>query len=353
MRTAHPVLFPGEFCGVCPLTQCAEANTDAACSGGRRNQNTIHPGNWSVLEQRIAWAPTAVGILGDMDVPPLPAYMPRVPREVDPAALETLPTTAVALSLHDFMLLTSRKADAAPLRDHLRLGRRALVVIGADHDRTCDAYWCNWKTVARRLADNPPDLIVGPDLSFYEEDSAAARLVNFNSHTAMYVDLVKLGLPTLVPFGWVYRSDVDRFVAWATEWSVPGAFVDLQRRTPVSAFHAVVRDLAAMADRFPPGFTWLVNGVQRPERMRMLHKVLGDVRFTSAGPWQKARSGHVFAADSLQVQPTGLSVADAFSQSVRAMTAAAQPALQLHSSDPSAATRGYRRGLQPARPAGR
>jgi hypothetical protein len=65
---------------------------------------------------------------------------------------------------------------------------------------------------------------------------------------------VKLGLAALVPFGWVYQSDVSRFVAWAREFDVPGAFLDLQRRTTTSAFDALVADLRTTSRRVPPGW---------------------------------------------------------------------------------------------------
>jgi hypothetical protein len=70
--------------------------------------------------------------------------------------------------------------------------------------------------------------------------------------------------------------------------------------------------------------------------MRVLHDILGDVRFTSAGPWQEARNQRIFVAGSLVKERTTLSVAEAFAQSVVAMTAAAQ-ALR-----PSARTRRHR-----------
>lgn len=324
MRIEQPTLLPAEFCDGCPLEDCVERDTDAACRSGRLQESELHPGNWSVFEQRIAWAPSAVGIRARLALPALPPYVTRVPREVDPSALASLPTTAVAISLRDFMLLTHAHGAGPSLRERLRLGVRKLVVIGADPDRVCDAHWEDWPTVLSRLTNDPPDLVVGPDLSFYQDDPPARLRLNFNSHTVMYTGLVKLGLAALVPFGWVYQSDVSRFVAWAREFDVPGAFLDLQRRTTTSAFDALAADLRTTSRRVPPGFTWLVNGVQRPARMRVLHDILGDVRFTSAGPWQEARNQRIFIVDSLAKERTTLNVTEAFAQSVVAMTAAAQ-----------------------------
>jgi hypothetical protein len=324
MRTAQPTLFPAEFCDGCPLTACDERETDAACRTAASPQNDLHPGNWGVFEQRMLWAPGVAAIPHRVPLPELPAYITRVPREVGAQAVAALPASAVAISLHDFMLLTHAIGDGRSVRERLGLGVRQLVVIGADNDRVCDAHWQNWTEVVRRLFDQAPDLVVGPDLSFYESDNPAMRALAFHSHTAMYATLTKSGLAALVPFGWVYPSDVRRFVAWAKQFDVPGAFLDLQRRTPQAAFDQVISDLRAMRHRFPAGFSWLVNGVQRPKRIQMLRDVLGDVRFTSAGPWHEARNHNTFAPHSLAREPTAMNVSDAFSSSVAAMTTFAQ-----------------------------
>lgn len=320
MRHAQLVLIPPEHCPPCPLVEeCVEKHTDAACTSVAQ-ENAIHPANWSVFEQRFAWAPYPVGTRESVTLPTLPAYFTRVPQLAGNVIAE-VPSGAVCISLRDFMLLTNKGAN---VREVLKVGERTFVVIGADPDRVCDRYWRQWPEVRKRLVAQPPDLVVPPDLAFYQRDLPAVRLLNSNAHSIMYVNLVERGIPCVPPFGWVYPSDVERFFAWADEFKVPGAFLDLQRRTPASSFDGVVEDLRSFRHRIPDGFLWLVNGVQIPERMRVLHKILGNVRFTSAGPWQHARGQRVFLPETLKVEKTTLSATDAFAQSVLAITAAAE-----------------------------
>ena len=56
--------------------------------------------------------------------------------------------------------------------------------------------------------------------------------------------------------------------------------------------------------------------------MRAMREALGDVHFTTAGPWQVARSGRVFDERVSKVK-TALTVSDAFAHNVVTLSEAA------------------------------
>jgi hypothetical protein len=177
--------------------------------------------------------------------------------------------------------------------------------------------------VRARILRHRPDLIVGPDLGFYSSDQPASRTLLFHAHTCMYRDLVAAGVAALPPIGWTLASDLDRFASWAQEFEVPGAFLDLQRRTSSGPFDEVVDDLRRYRHRFPDGFMWLVNGVQSRERWEQLRRVLGNVRFTSSGAWHEARNGYVLDPDLGRLLASGNRLA-AFTESLSRLTRAAE-----------------------------
>lgn len=316
---ASLALFPGPFCAPCPIERCAERDTGAACDDAGIELPIVHPGVPDVFDQWFDLAPRPVACSERIEPPGLPPYVTVLPREARSAARQ-LPSTAVAFTLADYLVLINRAERlGTTVREMIGSGARRLVVIGADPDRVCLRHWYEWPNVREHLQRHAADLVVGPDLGFYERDQPATRMFAFNAHTVMYRDLVARGIPALPPIGWVYPRDVDRFVAWANENKVPGAFLDLQNRRGRS-FDTTVADLASFADRLPPAFLWVIGGVQRAGSWSALQRTLGNARFTSSGPWHYARNNYVVEPGTLRVLPTDLPVDGALAASVEALT---------------------------------
>lgn len=317
----QPTLFEGPFCAPCPLP-CAERNTDAACDHTGPAILDVHPGVPDVFEQWVAWSAKPAAPSRAPELPPLPAYMAIIPREAVPAAVPVT-TGPLVFTLRDFFAVAGRAEHRGiSVRELLGARGRRIVVLGAEPDPFVLRCWQRWPEVRDRLVRHAPDLIIGPDLGFYANDQPASRILSANAHTVMYRDVVERGIAALPPIGWTRMTDIDRFAAWCSEFEVPGAFLDLQRRTAPSAFDAVVDDLRSFRDRFAPGFFWIVNGVQIRERWEVLQAALGTVRFTSSGAWHYARNGYVLDPDHGPI-PSPLARLDAFEQSVLGLSRAA------------------------------
>lgn len=277
------------------------------------------------LEQWLTWADHAYVPSAAARPIVLPRHFPTLPRAVPASAIRALDSETIGFTLNDFGT-HARAAERRSRRFRAYVGadERRVIVLGADPDRAGVLSWRRWPRARALIERHRPDLVVGPDLSFYENDEPATRMTHGFAHTRMYADLVNRGIAALPPFGWVFPSDIDRFVEWVAVARVPGAFLDLQNRTGDSSFVDVVRDLRGFRGRLPDDFIWLIKGVQVVARWRALADVLGTVTFTSSGPWEEARNKKVFEPYTLALYATTDDPEVAFIENVRALAVTAE-----------------------------
>lgn len=308
-----PTLFEGPHCAACPI-DCVDRRTDAACTLLAPDPYSLHPARPSDLDQWHAWS-TSAGPPAVPTIPVLPGFFPRVTRDIAQGGLRDVPTSAVALTIENYLGICSRAERAGTaIREYLGKDTMRIVVVGADRDRTGARYWADWKNVRSRLHRHRPDLVVGPDLGLYGRDQPAMRNVHRQSHQRMYSDLVGDGLDALPVLGWTFWSDIERFATWAREHGVPGAFVDLQNRHG-SSFDEDVEDLRRVRGLFPPDFMWIINGVQVPARWAQLRDAVGRASFTSEKAWHISKSRLVIDP-YLEELTSDLDPLDAFAASV-------------------------------------
>lgn len=322
----EPTLFGAEFCASCPLRDpCEERDSAYACGHAMSVGRTVDVRDMPTLDQWLSWADHPYVPSQSVPAIVLPRYFVTAPRGVPPAAIRALESDTVGFTLNDFGT-HARAAQRAgrSFRAHVGADHRRVVVLGADPDRAGIRSWQRWPRARALIEAHRPDLVVGPDLSFYEEDEPATRITHAFAHTRMYADLVNRGIAALPPFGWVFPSDIDRFAEWVATAHVPGAFLDLQNRTGESSFRMVVNDLRGFQGRLPADFIWLIKGVQVVARWRTLAEVLGIVTFTSSGPWEEARNGKVFEPHTLTLYATDEEPEVAFVENVRALEATAE-----------------------------
>jgi hypothetical protein len=319
-----PSLLPGEFCGPCPLA-CAERDTAASCSHSSAAGRTVDVRNPGLFEQWLNWSDRAFVPKARVEPPDMPPYMPVLTRGVPASAVRALTVGTVAFTWRDFRALAHtaerRRVDVRAL---IGSGERRVVVLGADPDRVCVRSWQEWREVRGLLVRHRPDLVVGPDLGFYELDEPATRIIHHFAHTRMYASLIDDGVAALPPIGWVFPSDIDRFVEWVEAANVRGAFLDLQHRTRDSSFERALNDLRGFRRRLPPDFLWIVKGTQVVARWSALREVLGSVTVTSSGPWQEATNHKVFEPYTLERVATDLEPEIAFVESVGALAITAE-----------------------------
>ncbi|HEV8655020.1 MAG TPA: hypothetical protein VGR85_05855 [Candidatus Limnocylindria bacterium] len=328
MRPApQPTLIPAEFCAECVLRDgCAERDSVYARGRSASVGRTVDLRDPFTLDQWLSWADHAFEPVRAAPTITLPRYFVTAPRGVPASAIRSLTSEVIGFTLGDFGV-HARAAERGRRAFHAHVGtdHRRVIVLGADPDRAGIRAWQRWPRARGLIERHRPDLVVGSDLSFYENDEPATRMTTFFAHTRMYADLVNRGIAAMPPFGWVFPSDIDRFVAWVADARVPGAFLDLQNRTGDASFGEVLRDLRGFRGRLPADFTWIVKGVQVVARWRALTEVLGTVTFTSSGPWEEARNRKVFEPYTLMPYATTDEPEVAFAESVHAfeITAAA------------------------------
>lgn len=326
MRRPGPqlALLPGEFCGPCPLT-CAERDTGDACSQAAAAGRTVDVRDAGLFEQWMSWSDHAYVPSARIEPPALPSYVPVLTRSVPAAAVRMLTVSTIGFTWRDFRALAhSAERRGISFRELIGSGTRRILVLGADPDDVCVRSWQEWHAVRGLLVAHKPDLVVGPDLGLYERDEPATRIIHHFAHTRMYADLIDDGVAALPPVGWVFPSDVDRFVEWVYAADVRGAFLDLQHRSGDRSFEQALEDLRGFRRRLPADFRWIIKGTQVAARWAALRELLGPVTFTSSGAWHEARNQKVFEAHTLARLATQLDPVVAFVESVGALAATAE-----------------------------
>jgi hypothetical protein len=325
MRPApQPALFAGEYCAPCPLP-CVERDTGDACTPGGGARYGVHPANPDVLWQWLDWAPEPASVSIARSLPPLPAHISVMKKEITAAQVRDLPSTAIGFTITEFLGVASRaERRGTSVRALLGASGRRIVVIGADEDGTNVGRWQDWGEARERLVRHAPDLVVPPDLSIYDDEDPAPAIVHFFAHTTMHATLVAEGLCSLPPFGYARVSDIERFAAWACEQRVPGAFLDLQNRKEPKILE-IADDLRQYRHLFPSSFMWLVNGCAQPRLWRELHEALGSTIFSGLGAWEEARIGNRVVAhdDQLILEPTDTPFAARLAANVETLRIAA------------------------------
>ena len=322
----QPALLAAPLCASCLLRDRCPAHASAeACGESVDVGRTVDVRRVATLDQWLDWTDRMCIPSTSAASISLPPYVVTAPRGVPAVAMRALDADAVAFTLSDFAS-HARGAErrGVTFRAHVGADRRRVFVLGADPDRAAVRAWQRWPSVRDRIERHRPDLVVGPDLGFYEDDQPATRIVHAFAHARMYADLVERGIASLPPFGWVFPSDIDRFVEWVAAARVPGAFLDLQNRTGDSSFAGALRDLRGFRGRLPTDFVWLIKGVQVVQRWRALAEVLGVVCFTSSGPWEEARNGRAFEPYTLTLYATDDEPELAFVESVCALSVTAE-----------------------------
>jgi hypothetical protein len=283
-----------------------EKDTGDACTSGGGARYGVHPANLDVFWQWLDWAPGPATVATARPLPQLPAYIAVMKKELTAVQVRELPSTAIGFTISEFLAVALRaERFGTTVREYLGASGRRIVVIGADEDRTNRSRWEDWGEVRDRLARHAPDLVVGPDLSIYDDEEPATAMLHFFTHTAMHASLAAAGLCSLPPLGYARASDIERFATWACEQRVPGVFLDLQNRKEQKILE-IADDLRRYRHLFPSSFTWLVNGCAQPKLWRELHEALGVTVFSGLGAWEEARVGNRLVAhgDVLVPEPT-------------------------------------------------
>ncbi len=192
-------------------------------------------------------------------------------------------------------------------------GRR-LLMLGFGRDELIERIWTfqHRRRFYDAVASLGFDLVAGMNYSVYGDQPRFEHLLNLKRSALAAERLAAAGVPAVPSVYWWRQADLDRWLEWIQATRIPMVAVNAQTfRTPADRdilFHG----LAYLGCRLPGGVTVLVSGLSRPDRVRIVRRMLPRVIFASQHPWQMAWHGRVLG-DS---RPTGRGAVQLFRENV-------------------------------------
>jgi hypothetical protein len=231
-------------------------------------------------------------------VPPLPRFIPNVPRG-NPAMYNKYAPEFVTVNLGK-LVSTEKLRVATSLTNALGLPPTTKVIVQCyGKDRLIENMWPARHEVFRLLGHLRPYAITSVNYSIWDSQPHAEHFLNIKRGLLTYEDLQELDLPT-IPH--IYWSSKETIIAWA-RWlqqnpSIGMIAINLQTIRKKEDWLKAIKDLTYFSSLLPQEMHYFIAGPQSLERVQEIVALLpnltltnGYVSYTAAAHYQLQLDG--------------------------------------------------------------
>ena len=235
--------------------------------------------------------------LGELEVGPLPPYVPQVDTKELALVDAGLHWPAYAIGLRrvisdtTYAMLPGFAGRTA--RDALGLAPdQAAVLVGYGKDPLVEAVWTRKAGLIQQLADQQWDLVLAPNFSAYGNFPRAEILINMRRNLVIAQEMIDNGIPAVPNIYSMRLEDLERIESWLALHRPPAIACNLQtQRSDDTFYELLLPGLTFLAHVLPAETLFIATGSSRVDRIGELRGLFGDrLRLVSQNAIQYARA---------------------------------------------------------------
>lgn len=243
-------------------------------------------------------------IARDIVVPPLPNFIPNVPRG-NKRLYEDFSPEFVTVNLGKIVSM-EKLSVAKSLTELLGLPTSTKVIIQCyGKDRLIENIWPVRHEVFRKLAQLQPYAITSVNYSVWDSQPHGEQLLNIKRGLLTFEDLQELNLPT-IPH--IYWSSTQTMQAWA-KWlhhntAVNVVAINLQTLRKPAEWTKAMNDLRYFMSILPRDIHFLITGPQAADRVKEVISILKNVTLSNGYAAYAAASHYELQLDDQTIRST-------------------------------------------------
>jgi hypothetical protein len=243
-------------------------------------------------------------IARDIVVPPLPNFIPNVPRG-NTFMYKDFAPAYVTVNLGKLVSMEKLSVSKS-LTDLLGLPPTAKVIIQCyGKDRLIENIWPVRHEVFRKLAQLQPYAITSVNYSVWDSQPHGEQLLNIKRGLLTFEDLQELDLPTIPHIYWSSKQTIHAWAKWLHyNDAVNVVAINLQTLRKASEWTKAMDDLRYFKNILPRNIHFLITGPQAADRVREVVSILGNVTLSNGYAAYAAASHYELQVDGGKVRST-------------------------------------------------